>query len=163
MKQTQRDTFVWAGILLLLAALPARAQISPGELSRFHAKLEGIANCTRCHVLGQEVSNAKCLECHTQIQARQNANTGYHSSGEANDKPCRACHSEHNGREFELVHWPAGKTSFDHAQTGSVLEGAHRGKSCGQCHTAAFISDPQVRSGANVNPARTLSVSAANA
>jgi hypothetical protein len=143
-------------LLLLLTALPALAQISPGKLSRFHASLEGISSCTRCHELGQEVSSAKCLDCHTQVRARQSAGTGYHSSGEAKDRPCRTCHSEHNGRDFELIHWPAGRSGFDHALTGFTLEGAHRGKDCGRCHTAALLADPQVKSGANSNPARTL-------
>ena len=125
----RHGTLISCILLLLAAALPAAAQISPGKLSRFHAALEGIANCTKCHVLGQEVANSKCLDCHTPIRARQGAGTGYHGAGEAKDQPCRACHSEHNGREFELVHWPQGKAAFDHRQTGFALEGAHRGPS----------------------------------
>ena len=59
--------------IVLITARFASAQISPGKLSRYHESLEGISNCTRCHVLGEEVSNAKCLECHTPIQSQTSA------------------------------------------------------------------------------------------
>ena len=36
-------------LLALLPAAAARAQISPGPLSRFHESLEGARNCRSCH------------------------------------------------------------------------------------------------------------------
>ena len=49
---------VWVFILLcLLDSLCIRvsnAQISPGELTKSHAHLEGMLNCTKCHVLGDK-------------------------------------------------------------------------------------------------------------
>ena len=41
---------------VLPAAATARAQISPGELSRFHQPLEGARNCRRCHEAGKGVT-----------------------------------------------------------------------------------------------------------
>ena len=45
---------ILAGAILVASALtlPARAQISPGPLSRPHQSLNGLANCTSCHRLG---------------------------------------------------------------------------------------------------------------
>jgi hypothetical protein len=41
--------------------------------------------------------------------------------------------------EFDLVYWgKEGRTSFDHATTGYVLEGKHRGLGCEACHQARF-------------------------
>jgi len=139
-----------------LFASNALAQISPGKLSRFHQPLEGIANCTKCHVLGEEVANAKCLDCHTQLQKRMSAGTGYHSSADVKDAKCASCHSEHNGVDFELVSWKGGKQSFDHSTTGFALEGAHRGKECSACHRGSFIADDAVKSSKNVNVTRTF-------
>jgi hypothetical protein len=141
---------------LLVGALCAQAQISPGELSRFHANLEGLTNCTKCHVLGQEVANEKCLECHTVIQSRQTAGRGYHASRDVKGAKCRSCHSEHAGRNFELINWPQGQSTFDHATTGFELEGAHRGKECRVCHRAALLFDHGVTQAKAVNKERTF-------
>ena len=46
-----RGPAAWLGLLLL--ALPASAQLSPGELSRAHADLEGSRGCLRCHESGR--------------------------------------------------------------------------------------------------------------
>ena len=37
--------------------------MSPGDLTQYHADLEGLLNCTKCHDLGEGVSEAKCLDC----------------------------------------------------------------------------------------------------
>ena len=44
------------------------SQISPGELAKVHAHLEGMSNCTQCHSLGAKVSNEKCLDCHKEVK-----------------------------------------------------------------------------------------------
>ena len=46
------------------------AQISPGDLAQPHAHLEGMSNCTKCHILGEKVSNDLCLDCHTELKTR---------------------------------------------------------------------------------------------
>ena len=74
------------------------AQLSPGDLSNPHSNLEGISNCTQCHVLGNKQTNEKCLACHTEINERISSKKGYHSSSEVKGKQCFSCHSEHNGK-----------------------------------------------------------------
>lgn len=128
-----------ASWIVLLSALSARAQISPGKLSAAHEKLEGLTNCTSCHKLGEAVLNEKCLECHTAIGARIDQGAGYHASSEVSGKQCAACHSEHHGRDYDLVYWPEGRDQFDHALTGFELKGKHADQKCDACHKAAFI------------------------
>ena len=135
--------------------LPASGQISPGKLSKYHEKLEGISNCTSCHELGKEISTAKCLDCHKPLQARITAGAGYHNSSEVKPNACASCHSEHNGREFELVHWKDGKDKFDHRLTGYPLEGAHQKAGCRNCHKPSFIADGDVLSNTSTNKEAT--------
>jgi hypothetical protein len=117
----------------VLAASFARAQISPGPLSRAHAKLEGSTRCLDCHDPGEGVSAVKCLACHKPLQERITAGKGLHARPEYRD--CKACHVEHQGVEYELVWWgKAGQASFDHAQTGHPLAGKHATLACNQCH-----------------------------
>ncbi|HUA16811.1 MAG TPA: cytochrome c3 family protein [Verrucomicrobiae bacterium] len=56
---------------------------------------------------------------------------------------CANCHSEHNGEDFPLIKWDL--KTFDHRQTGYVLEGKHAGLECARCHNPSHIS-PQERS-----------------
>ena len=51
-------------IAATLLATPARADlVSPGELSRAHEKLEGLQNCTKCHLAGKQF----CSLAHFQL------------------------------------------------------------------------------------------------
>lgn len=122
-------------IAALLAAAftgAGRAQISPGELSSPHAKLEGNRNCLTCHRSGKGVDPALCLDCHGALADRISAGRGLHA--DPGFQRCERCHSEHNGREFELVHFEEGEGSFDHARTGHRLEGRHAALTCRECH-----------------------------
>ena len=87
-------------ILSTLFLAKLHAQISPGDLTKAHADLEGIFKCTQCHILGDKVSNDKCLECHKEIKSRIDQKKGYHASREVRGKDCAVCHSEHHGRNF---------------------------------------------------------------
>ena len=131
-------------IFLHFTGLRLEAQLSPGDLSEPHSHLEGIANCTQCHVLGNKVTDAKCLACHTEIQSRITSGKGYHSSAEVKGKSCSACHSEHNGKSFHLVRLDI--TKFDHSVTGYTLSGAHAAQQCASCHNGANIRDQKLRS-----------------
>ena len=86
--------------ILLQSFLICKAQISPGELSAPHSKLEGISNCTQCHVLGDKVTNEKCLTCHTDILRRISLQKGYHSSAEVKGKQCTYVTANIMGRIF---------------------------------------------------------------
>ncbi len=112
-------------------------QISPGELSNAHKSLEGISNCTKCHVLGSKVDNLKCLDCHSEINDLISNNRGFHSSSAVSGKECSECHSDHFGRDFEVVRFD--KEKFDHSQTKFKLTGKHSTLECNVCHTSKYI------------------------
>lgn len=132
-------------VLALLLAVPMGlyAQLSPGELTSSHAHLEGMSNCTQCHVLGEKVTDQKCLDCHTEINSLIRQNRGYHSSSEVRGKECIDCHSEHHGRKFDMVRFDEDK--FDHGKTGYRLEGQHDVIDCRKCHAPENISDTDLR------------------
>ncbi|MEZ4959177.1 MAG: hypothetical protein R2830_05115 [Saprospiraceae bacterium] len=126
-------------LLFILISSVATAQLSPGDLSSPHAHLEGIANCTQCHTLGDKVSNDKCLECHKEIKSRVDQRSGYHYSKEVRGKDCFACHSDHHGRHFDMVHFDEEK--FDHGLAGYKLTGAHQKIDCRDCHRPDYVDD----------------------
>ena len=129
-----------AAAFLLLCAAGARAQISPGPLSRFHQALEGARNCRACHG-PKGVTRELCLTCHTALGQRIAAGQGLHARPEY-AVGCERCHVEHQGRGFELVFWgKEGRASFDHGQTGFPLEGRHKALGCESCHTARRVRD----------------------
>ena len=123
-----------AGIIVMILGSFFRmtAQISPGDLSNPHSNLEGLSNCTRCHVLGNKVSSEKCLVCHTEIKDRLTQQQGYHASADVKGKECFACHSDHHGKNFQLIRLDIAK--FDHNLTGYALSLPHARKQCSDCH-----------------------------
>lgn len=123
--------------VLYLLAVNAVAQLSPGELTRAHAHLEGLTNCTKCHVLGEKETTSKCLECHREIKNLISQKKGYHASAEVAGKRCAECHGEHFGRDFKMVRFDDKK--FDHKITGYKLEGKHAEIKCADCHKNEFI------------------------
>ena len=135
------------GLLLLGLALVCSvgsAQISPGPLSRPHQSLNGATNCASCHKFGGQAA-LKCLECHTEIASRLNAKRGLHATYNippGSSQECARCHSEHNGADFPLIKWDT--KTFNHKETGYVLEGKHAGLECNKCHNATRVS-PQER------------------
>jgi hypothetical protein len=130
-------------ILVCLVNGSALAQISPGPLASVHSHLEGLSNCTKCHELGDKVTNAKCLACHTELKARVDLNKGYHSSGEVKGKSCVTCHNDHHGLSFQILRF--NKESFNHNLTGFRLTGAHALKGCADCHKNDFITNASVK------------------
>jgi len=117
----------------------ALAQLSPGELSKAHAHLEGLTNCTKCHVLGEKETTSKCIECHREIKNLISQKKGYHASSEVNGKKCAECHAEHFGRDFKMVRFDDKK--FDHNLAGYKLEGKHAEVKCTDCHKTEFIKN----------------------
>lgn len=130
-------------LLLLVFSIRSFAQISPGELTRSHAGLEGLSNCTKCHVLGEHVEKSKCMDCHTEIRQSIAANRGYHSTAGVRGKNCWSCHSEHHGRNFKILKFE--KKNFDHSQTGFQLTGRHSQINCEDCHQAKFIARDELK------------------
>jgi hypothetical protein len=130
-------------IVMLLSVLPITAQISPGDLASPHAHLEGISNCTKCHVLGNKVTSEKCLTCHNEIQERITIQKGYHSSPEVKGKECFECHNDHHGKNFQLIRFDTAK--FDHKLTGYSLSIPHNKIKCEDCHNVKFITDQRLK------------------
>jgi hypothetical protein len=139
----------WAAILLalvagmFLAVAPARAQISPGPLSKAHQSLNGPTQCRSCHQFGTSTPTFKCLDCHKEIAEKLNAHRGYHAQlkmNNPNGKDCVRCHLEHNGENFALVHWETAVKQFDHRLTGYPLVEKHAAVSCEKCHTSTHIN-----------------------
>jgi len=116
----------------------AQAQLSPGELSKAHAFLDGIENCNKCHGFDQKLSSDKCLACHTYLGDRQKQGLGMHAN--PSYRKCEVCHVEHQGKDFELIFWKEGQEKFDHNLTGYILDGKHLGVKCHDCHQSKNIS-----------------------
>ncbi len=129
--------------LLLICSMYAYAQISPGDLSKAHAELEGMGNCTKCHELGAKVSDQKCLNCHTEIKNLMQQDRGFHVSSEVANKSCVQCHNDHHGRNFDMVRFDEQK--FNHNDAGYALEGAHKQVDCRECHTPNNIADRKTK------------------
>jgi len=136
--------FILAAIAILAAPGLAHAQgffeQSPGPLTSSHASLEGQNNCQKCHTSGKELANSKCLDCHDHENMKRLilAGRGFHASEKVAGKNCWLCHTEHKGREHEVLGWPkiGGRERFDHRLAGWPLEGAHASKAkCDDCHT----------------------------
>jgi hypothetical protein len=102
-----------------------------------------MSNCTQCHDLGDKVSNAKCLDCHKDIQSLLKENRGYHSNPRVAKQDCFACHSEHHGRNFDMVRFD--QKNFDHTLTGYNLEGKHKAVDCRECHKPENIQNSNIK------------------
>lgn len=120
-----------------------QAQVSPGDLAKSHAQLEGISNCTQCHSVGKEVTREKCLACHKEIRSEINAHKGFHASKEVGMKNCAVCHSDHHGRNFDMIRLD--KKKFNHDLTGFSLKGEHAKQECAACHKPERIKDPVLK------------------
>ncbi len=136
--------FAGIGLILFAFMVQLSGQISPGDLSEPHAHLKGLSNCTKCHTLGEKVSNEKCLDCHLNIGIRIAESRGYHSSSKVKGKSCTECHSDHHGRNFQMIRFNTDQ--FDHTVTGYTLNGAHAETTCRTCHKVENITDPKVKS-----------------
>lgn len=131
----------------LFLAAAANAQISPGPLARAHQGLAGDANCVKCHEVSTRSPSFRCVECHKEIANELQQNKGLHASFPRSATPgaaCVKCHSDHNGADFQMLHWDPTSKGFDHSKTGYLLEGKHASVGCRSCHSAQHIS-PQAR------------------
>jgi hypothetical protein len=133
------DHAVWvlAILLCLFAARSAEAVnpetlLMPGKLSAAHAKYE--EQCTNCHDRSNRARQPQlCLACHKDVAADVRATRGFHGrlAGAATVQ-CRACHSEHLGRDADIVKFS--REQFNHERTDFPLTGAHQPLACESCH-----------------------------
>ncbi|RME28345.1 MAG: hypothetical protein D6800_04015, partial [Candidatus Zixiibacteriota bacterium] len=126
-------------LLVLLLTEKTNGQLSPGELHRSHAFLEGIDNCEKCHARDHRDLSVRCLKCHTAIRDRRAAGQGLHAGPDYAD--CALCHVEHQGRDYALIYFKGGKKAFQHDLTGYKLEGRHAQLDCRKCHNPDHIRD----------------------
>lgn len=137
-----------AAAVLLLAAPGARAAVdvfSPGELARPHEALSGIANCTKCHPAGGQLSRERCAACHRETGDRMTRGLGLHGRIEERERDCWRCHRDHLGSDYPLVDWgKEGRERFDHARSGWPLLGKHAKVACEKCHDPKLVTDPAV-------------------
>jgi hypothetical protein len=139
---------------LVLMSTVSKAQLSPGELHRSHAFLEGLENCQKCHDPDRSKMPERCLDCHQALRSRIARGEGLH--GRPGHEKCQKCHVEHQGRNYDLIYWEGGQDKFDHALTGYVLEGAHATVACRSCHQPGHIIDRDVLVALKVDLARTF-------
>ena len=133
-------TFVVIALLVMPCA--TMAQLSPGDLSKAHATLEGLDNCKSCHEKDRRLGTELCLACHISIQDQRSKARGLHSRPEYRE--CQLCHVEHQGKETNLIYWKNGMKNFDHATTGYLLDGKHMSLDCDKCHNTAMIKQRNV-------------------
>jgi hypothetical protein len=115
-------------------AVSVEKLLMPGKVSRAHIKQE--ETCGNCHDRSNTVTQRSlCLDCHEPIAADVREHRGYHGRmANAGVGECRACHTEHKGRDADIVQ--LSRAAFDHHLTDFALEGAHSALSCGSCHKA---------------------------
>jgi len=129
-------------LVSLFFAVSARAQVSPGPLSKAHQSLSGTTQCASCHEFGAKAPTFKCLDCHKEIAKALTERHGYHAGLQMQNpqgKDCVRCHLEHNGVQFHLIHWEWPVKQFDHKLAGYVLDGKHAKVDCQKCHLPANI------------------------
>jgi hypothetical protein len=128
---------LWTVLALLVLASPVRAQglesvLSPGKLSRAHAKWEG--DCKSCHVrFDRDAQDRLCMDCHKETSQDVRAKTGHH--GKMKPQQCRTCHTEHRGLDGKII--TLDEKRFDHALTDFTLRGKHQQTQCAKCHEPA--------------------------
>src|SRR5579864_420525 len=108
--------------------------LMPGKVSRAHVKQEDTSG--NCHDRSDtRTQRAWCLGCHRPVAADVQEHRGYHvRMPNANVGECRACHTEHKGRDADIVQ--LSRAAFDHSLTNFALEGAHSALACDSCHKA---------------------------
>lgn len=115
----------------LAQAQSLESVLRPGDVIAGHAKWED--DCAACHVrFDRAAQDGRCTDCHKDVGADMRTRQGYH--GRLEPQPCKACHTDHKGRQARIVQLD--EKRFDHAQTDYALRGAHGKVRCAACHVA---------------------------
>ena len=127
----------WVAAVAMLSASATFAAsvetlLMPGKVIGAHEKWE--KDCSQCHDRSDvHRQTALCLGCHKGIAADVGQHRGYHGRmPNAGTSECRACHTEHKGRNADIVHFS--RAQFDHHLTDFPLDGAHSALDCSRCH-----------------------------
>ena len=151
--------------LLVLSTATALADFfstSPGPLTQSHANIDGKDHCQDCHIGSRDVAVDKCLKCHEPIAERQRERKGVHASPKALGKQCELCHTDHKGRNKDILGFSTfgGIDRFDHnTLTSFPLEGKHQTTKCKDCHkektqtgTLTYLKAPTACASCHNNP-----------
>ena len=108
--------------------------LMPGEVIEAHAEFE--AQCEKCHAsFDKAAMPTLCLDCHDEIRADRNSKTGFHGQSPlASVKPCNTCHTDHLGRDADIIAMQI--DAFSHDWTRFPLVGKHAPLACTSCHEA---------------------------
>ena len=130
----------YLSLVLILACGSALAQdmsikqriLMPGPVIEGHAKFE--AQCDDCHASFEKSGmTTLCLDCHDEIRADRKSREGFHGQSPlAGNKPCNTCHTDHLGRDADIIAIQI--DAFDHQWTRFPLVGSHAPLACGSCH-----------------------------
>lgn len=106
--------------------------IMPGEVVQGHAEFE--SECTSCHRrFNRSDQRSLCLDCHEDVANDVDNGSGFHGkSGEASTDECATCHTDHEGRNANIL--GLDEAAFDHDFTDFQLLGKHVDAECVDCH-----------------------------
>lgn len=151
-----RHPGLWLGfasaLLVVWFVWSDRGRVSPGPVSAAHAQEPSIAEqgCEQCHGRTGESMATACNGCHAAIGTQLAEHRGFHGAlgpDRASAESCGRCHSEHHGREFELVSAAsfalagvADRQAYDHAPLEFRLNGRHAQLACRDCHAHADVA-----------------------
>jgi hypothetical protein len=138
-----------SALIVTLVAVSDMGRTSPGGLSAVHQRvpeLSGRNDCSECHGGLFGTLKESCLDCHAPIAGQLEESRGLHGTLGARAEQCGLCHGEHHGAAAPIVHAQSfalagvrDRAQFDHALVGFVLDGAHVGLECAQCHEHADV------------------------
>lgn len=116
-----------------MAQTPLELLVSPGKLSKAHENQE--PTCNACHEsFNKGAQSSKCLDCHKDLSLDVRNRRGFHGrSPDVAGKECKACHTEHKGRDGKIVQ--IDQKTFNHRFTDMPLEGGHVRVDCAACHS----------------------------
>jgi hypothetical protein len=114
------------------SAASVETLLMPGKVTQAHLKQE--EGCSNCHDRSNvRTQTSLCLDCHKKTAADIMEHHGYHGRmPNAGLGECRACHTEHKGRNADIVQ--LNRAQFDHQLTDFALAGAHGALACDACH-----------------------------
>ncbi len=119
----------------LAEAVDLERLVMPGPVIAAHADVE--PDCKQCHAaFERERQRDLCISCHENIGADISTGEGFHGrDAAASQDKCASCHTEHEGRNFDVVQLDVGR--FDHELTDFSLLGQHAETDCVDCHAPA--------------------------
>ncbi len=114
-----------------VAARRIEQLVMPGKLIEHHAPYEN--QCEVCHEdFTKEAQSGLCRDCHNEINFDVEHKKGYHGDKLIRDRECSECHTDHIGRDADIVVFET--STFNHKQTDFELNGFHQQVPCESCH-----------------------------